>query len=217
MAKQSIDLDTPQPGGGLGDNARVAFEKCNNNFDEIYSRIGYFGATAPEDTYPFMLWCRTSDEKLFRRNAADNAWIDLGPAFDFMYGRKNIVGTVSSSAGIPTGAIIESGNNGGTQWWVRWADGTQILWLDIADAQVAMDSAYGGQLYLGSWSWTYSKPFIVPPKIINSTFKWSNGASWPGPPSGVTASSAILRGLDIASRTTGDTWITAMAIGQWSN
>lgn len=32
MAIQEIDLSTPQVGGGVGDPARVAFEKVNANF-----------------------------------------------------------------------------------------------------------------------------------------------------------------------------------------
>lgn len=38
---------------------------------------------------------------------------------------SNIVGTVSEAAGVPTGAIIESGSNANGQF-IRWADGTQI-------------------------------------------------------------------------------------------
>lgn len=41
------------------------------------------------------------------------------------YGRSNILGTVSQSAGTPTGAIIERGSNANGQY-VRYADGTQI-------------------------------------------------------------------------------------------
>jgi hypothetical protein len=39
----------------------------------------------------------------------------------------NIVGTVSQVNGIPTGAVIESGNNA-LGVYVRFADGTQICW-----------------------------------------------------------------------------------------
>jgi hypothetical protein len=36
MAQQTINLGT-NPNDGEGDNIRVAFDKCNDNFDEIYT------------------------------------------------------------------------------------------------------------------------------------------------------------------------------------
>ena len=42
-----------------------------------------------------------------------------------LYGRDSILGTVSETAGVPTGAIIESGSNSDGEY-TKWADGTQI-------------------------------------------------------------------------------------------
>ena len=42
-----------------------------------------------------------------------------------VYAKENILGTVSQSAGVPTGAIIERGSNANGEF-VRYADGTQI-------------------------------------------------------------------------------------------
>ena len=44
------------------------------------------------------------------------------------YGKNNVLGTVSQSAGVPTGAVIERGSNANGSY-VRFADGTQICWL----------------------------------------------------------------------------------------
>ncbi|MEP9689662.1 hypothetical protein QYG59_18035 [Xanthomonas perforans] len=38
MARQIIDLDTPQQGGGRGDPPRAAFQKTNDNFGELYQK-----------------------------------------------------------------------------------------------------------------------------------------------------------------------------------
>lgn len=43
------------------------------------------------------------------------------------YSASNIVGTVSRTGSIPTGAIIERGGNANGQY-IRYADGTQICW-----------------------------------------------------------------------------------------
>ena len=40
-----------------------------------------------------------------------------------------LVGTVSQSGGIPTGAVVESGSNANGEY-VRFADGTQVCWKE---------------------------------------------------------------------------------------
>lgn len=54
--------------------------------------------------------------------------------------RSNILGTVSQSAGVPTGAIIERGNNANGNY-TKYADGTLICWLNttinISDSATA--------------------------------------------------------------------------------
>lgn len=57
-------------------------------------------------------------------------------AADKAFRRGNILGTVSQSGGVPTGAIVERGSNGNGSY-VRFADGTQICWVQIG---VVLDS-----------------------------------------------------------------------------
>ncbi|BAM29096.1 hypothetical protein G176_gp24 [Xanthomonas phage CP1] len=45
MAFQQIDLDTTQPNGKLGDPARTAFTKVNNNFADAQSQINALGTS----------------------------------------------------------------------------------------------------------------------------------------------------------------------------
>ena len=49
-----------------------------------------------------------------------------------LYGRDSILGTVSETAGVPTGAIIESGSNS-DGYWSQFADGTQIETVFISE------------------------------------------------------------------------------------
>ena len=49
-------------------------------------------------------------------------------ALDEVYSKYNIVGTVSESGGVPTGAIIERGSNANGEF-VKFADGTLICYL----------------------------------------------------------------------------------------
>lgn len=40
MARQVIDLTTPQPGGKMGEPTKSAWEKTNDNFEELYGSFG---------------------------------------------------------------------------------------------------------------------------------------------------------------------------------
>jgi hypothetical protein len=63
-----------------------------------------------------------------------------GPAQAFR--RGNIVGTVSHTAGVPTGAVVERGSNANGEF-TRWADGTQICWHAFTTAALAVTVARG--------------------------------------------------------------------------
>lgn len=71
---------------------------------------------------------------------------------DKAFRRGNILGTVSQSGGVPTGAIIERGSNANGEY-VRYADGTQICLMTgsqpYADSPVhaQLPAAFSSSLY----------------------------------------------------------------------
>ena len=69
----------------------------------------------------------------------DGNWSPWASSYD----TANIVGTVSQSGGVPTGAVIERGSNANGSY-TRWADGTQICWGEYDENGVACTSATGG-------------------------------------------------------------------------
>jgi len=71
------------------------------------------------------------------------------------YRRGNILGTVSQSAGVPTGAIIQRGSNGNGEY-VRFADGTQICSHQL-NASATTDV-----------TWTFPAVFATSPKTSTS-------------------------------------------------
>ncbi|MBL4917993.1 hypothetical protein [Szabonella alba] len=76
---------------------------------------------------------------------------------------RNILGTVSQSGGIPTGAVIERGSNANGEY-VRFADGTQIC--TFTGPGLAANSAYGAVFRNSSTpTWTYPAGFTNPPVI----------------------------------------------------
>lgn len=84
------------------------------------------GTTAPTYTIQGMLWLDTSVSPavLRRRNSANTAWLAT-------FSEDNILGTVSQSAGVPTGAILENGSNANGDF-TKFADGTMICWFSFA-------------------------------------------------------------------------------------
>ena len=75
-----------------------------------------------------------------------------------MYNQGNIVGQVSQSAGIPTGAIIQRGSNANGEF-TRFADGTLICSVS-GGQEVLTNGALVGSFYVsGSLSFTYPSGF----------------------------------------------------------
>lgn len=78
------------------------------------------------------------------------------------YGKNNILGTVSQSAGVPTGAAIERGSNANGEY-VRFADGTQICTQTKTVNGVAVGA-------VAASTFTSAAPFVVQPQIVVSVF-----------------------------------------------
>lgn len=87
----------------------------------------------------------------------------------------------------------------------------QICTLDTRKTNIAINAAYGA-LYYGSYTWTFPKPFAVPPSVQCGMFRWETSASW-GVVRDATSSKATLYGLDAFKRASGEVQIQATAIG----
>jgi hypothetical protein len=76
-----------------------------------------------------------------------------------IFARSNILGTVSYSGGVPTGAIIESGSNPNGSW-TKWADGRmECKFLDTA-GQTTTDVSNGVYVSLTAKTWTFPQEFF---------------------------------------------------------
>ncbi|TMV07242.1 DUF2793 domain-containing protein [Ruegeria sediminis] len=73
---------------------------------------------------------------------------------DFGYGPGNILGLVSESGGLPTGAVIESGSNSDGDY-VRFADGTQICSVRLGPVSCTMPQ---GSLFASDSALTWQFP-----------------------------------------------------------
>ena len=70
--------------------------------------------------------------------------------------RGTLLGTVSQSAGVPTGAVIERGSNANGEY-VRFADGTQICTISSTFAEAA------------SVVWSYPATFVGTPTYLSAS------------------------------------------------
>jgi hypothetical protein len=73
-------------------------------------------------------------------NSNTDRTLSLPDAAGEMYNQGNILGTVSESSGVPTGAIIESGSNANGEY-VKYADGTMICTRNASIQFTAIGSA----------------------------------------------------------------------------
>lgn len=124
----------------------------------------------------------------------------------------DLVGSVTQSGGVPTGAIIERGSNASGEF-VKFADGSLFCFTK------SLTLTYAAATYLAA-NWTYPAAYSAPPQVFASqvavvnAFKYNRGV--PGA-SGDTAYAAVrvfATGTDIYS--SGEsTAIQVFAVGRW--
>lgn len=128
-------------------------------------------------------------------------------AWRSVYDQSNIVGTVSQTSGVPTGAIIERGSNANGDY-TRFAGGLQICTHKVTALNVSVS---GGSIYMSpTVNWVFPAAFTVAPAISGvggSTARWLGGIS-------ANATIASLRAMS-AIPESGSTIIEATAIGRW--
>jgi hypothetical protein len=82
-----------------------------------------------------------------------------------VFSRDNILGTVSQSAGVPTGGIIEKGTGNANGEFIKFADGTMICW-DYATTTQSSTSSQGSIFRTTTTAtWTFPATFSVPPVV----------------------------------------------------
>lgn len=124
-----------------------------------------------------------------------------------VFDQSNIVGSVSQSSGVPTGAIMERGSNANGDY-TRFAGGTQICTHKLTAANVSVS---GGSIYMSpTVNWVFPAAFSAVPAVSGvggSTARWMGGVS-------ANTTIASLRAMS-AIPETGPTVIEATAIGRW--
>ena len=125
-----------------------------------------------------------------------------------VYARSNILGTVSESGGVPTGAIIERGSNANGEF-VKYADGTMICTgaLSLTGTIASQGSASGTITLSATFSTASGGYFNLGLNGSTFIFLANNNLS------SVTQGSWTIRNLSASSRDY--SIISYVAIGRW--
>ena len=144
-----------------------------------------------------------SSNKTYIRNYGGSAWT----SWSTLYGSGNILGTVSKSGLVPTGALFQDGSNSNGKF-VKFADGTQICTSRITFDNVSTAS---GQVFISpSINLTFPAAFIATPVLSGTgggTTRWIGGVS-------ANTTTASIRAISSVSES-GSTVAEVTAVGQW--
>lgn len=93
--------------------------------------------------------------------------------------RSNLLGTVSQSGGVPTGAIIESGSNANGRY-VKFADGTMICtqFISLANNGLSFEKNNNSSNWWALKTFTFPAAFITDPKGLSASVKNDTGLGW---------------------------------------
>ncbi|WP_256577298.1 hypothetical protein [Pseudomonas sp. Irchel s3f19] len=152
-----------------------------------------------------------------------SAWVKAIANFDELYSliataylKSNVLGTVSQTAGVPTGALLQKGSNSNGDF-IRFADGTQVCWGVITLPKQALSSQATARA-------TMPAAFVSSPKVLASALtsvgvsgnqsaigeQAYNGVWWSATTTLVGADSWSYR-----QATTSDMQYQYFAIGRW--
>lgn len=179
---------------------------------------GNRGTSAPPNPVSGMLWwdSATTTEVLKRYTVAAG-WVPILSinrnsgilSFSTLKSAAtaDILGTVSQSGGVPTGALFEYGSNANGSY-IRFADGTQICWHAMADLDCT--TAAGALFISSTYTWTLPAAFVSNTYNLsgthNNTTRWLVGTA-------ASATSATLRTISYANGTAVS--VRPVAVGRW--
>ena len=172
---------------GLGVVNTTRLDDCNDT--SIESINGYFvvdsnASNAPQSGSGFLwnqdwtssayrrqMYCGASNNAIYYRTMSAGTWGDWHEVFH----QANIVGALSQSAGVPTGAIIGWGANA-NGYYVKFADGTMICYGLITLGGIALATAWNAMYRSSSLIYNFPATFITPP-VCTGVLLWTDVVS----------------------------------------
>lgn len=102
------------------------------------------------------------------------------PGVDFGTGEiTQPVGVVSQVAGVPTGAIMESGSNANGNY-IKFADGTLVCWISDKPGIYGLRNSVGGGVLFsnGDETWNFPATFVGPLPSVHVSLRRGIPYAW---------------------------------------
>jgi hypothetical protein len=130
------------------------------------------------------------------------------------YAKSNILGAVSQTSGIPTGAVIERGTNASGEY-IKFADGTMICTgVGVLQTTSAAIGSSGMFFSPANPYATFPISFVgTLPRVTYSAIEQTAAFSWVANDAGASLSSCTSRLISTAATATAK--VTYIAIGRW--
>lgn len=169
---------------------------------------GYVLTLKYTSVYHAQLFFRTTSPDKYYRVQVNGTWTPWAKWHD----NATMLGTVSQSGGVPTGAIIERGSNANGSY-VRFADGTQICHFNGTDPNYATTAS--GSIYIGNGSvtWTFPAAFVTGVDLFSSASAQTDGVRWFNCRIVSTQTASITRYSSISDSSART--FRALAVGRW--
>jgi hypothetical protein len=146
-------------------------------------------------------------------NSNSNRTLVLPDAAGEIYGQGNILGTVSQSAGVPTGAIIERGSNANGEF-VKYADGTMICTRNYADNPNVTFTLANGIWTFYPFTFSFPVSFVGEPSCSVGRIFLSTGFGW-ATPRDVSTSAVSFTLFDERDRSNTTVTLRYTVVGRW--
>jgi hypothetical protein len=129
-----------------------------------------------------------------------------------IFNQATILGSVSQSAGVPTGAVMQYGSSADGRY-LRLANGLQICWHNLATTGAISTALLGGYRNAGQ-TWAFPAAFSAAPIVVgNPSTLTASGMVFNG--AGTTAVSAFFTAP--ASQASAALAGAVVATGMWFN
>lgn len=144
-----------------------------------------------------------------------------GTAWSRIFDQTNILGTVSQSGGVPTGAVVERGSNANGEY-VRFADGTQIctrvfLASTLTNTAITLLNSQSGDYRTPQSTVSYAAVFSGQPSYAGVSWENQSSGWWatafPLGPSGAEVNLRATNSVAAPSYLVANIYL--VAIGRW--
>ena len=157
-----------------------------------------------------MFGSSATDARLHIRGSNDTG--GTWGAWRNIYHTGNILGTVSQSSGVPTGAIIERGSNANGEY-TKYADGTLECWLNLPPSSQACTTAMSGGFRSAGITWVYPAGFVGNAAVVTGAPSDLLSASVAPYSAGIASCAFVF--VTVTSQAAAERGARLRAIGRW--